>query len=187
MIEMKKQYDSLKDQWDSVENSQDFHENPDLFADKSVKWKCARGHSWSESIKEHLSNHDCPQCITPKKVPENYNLAYLYPKVAKEWHSIKNGTLTPDRIAPYSNKKVWWKCIKGHEWHAQINSRSKGANCPECAHRKTGKDNNLAILRPDLVKEWDPDHNGDLTPYEVSPGSKKRSPGSVIKSISGKP
>jgi Zn finger protein HypA/HybF involved in hydrogenase expression len=171
---MKKQYNLIKGQWDSVKNSQDFPENPDLFADKSVKWKCAKGHSWSESITERLSNHDCPQCLTRKKVTEDYNLAYLYPKVAKEWHSIKNGTLTPDRIAPYSNKKVWWKCIKGHEWHAQINSRSMGANCPKCAHKKVGKDNNLAVLKPELAKEWNPDYNGELTPYDVVPGSGRK-------------
>ena len=28
----------------------------------------------------------------------------------------KNGEVTPSDIAIGSQKKVWWKCEKGHEW-----------------------------------------------------------------------
>ncbi|SDM73852.1 Probable Zinc-ribbon domain-containing protein [Psychrobacillus sp. OK028] len=36
----------------------------------------------------------------------------------EEWHKTKNGRLTPRDIAPMSNKKVWWQCVKGHEWES---------------------------------------------------------------------
>ncbi|MDB3883712.1 zinc-ribbon domain-containing protein, partial [Candidatus Marinimicrobia bacterium] len=49
------------------------------------------------------------------KLSKEYNLAVLYPNIAKEWHSTKNGGLTPFDVTPGSGKKVWWICKKGHE------------------------------------------------------------------------
>ena len=57
----------------------------------------------------------------------------LFPDIVKEWHPTKNKHLTPDSFRPGSNKKVWWKCSFGHEWDAQIVSRTtKGTGCPKC-------------------------------------------------------
>ena len=39
---------------------------------------------------------------------------------------------------------------------------------------KVTKENNLAVMRPDLAKEWHPTLNGDLTPYDVTCGSNKK-------------
>ena len=51
----------------------------------------------------------------------------------------KNNGLTPADVAPNSNKKVWWKCRKGHEWQAIIANRNKGNGCPVCAKEKRSK------------------------------------------------
>ena len=40
--------------------------------------------------------------------------------------------------------------------------------------RKVTKENNLAVMRPDLAKEWNQAANGDLTPYDVTCGSNKK-------------
>ena len=69
----------------------------------------------------------------------NYNLYVLKPDLVKEWHPTKNGTLTPMDVAPYSNKKVWWICGKGHEWEAHISNRSKGIGCPYCSGKSQAK------------------------------------------------
>jgi Zn finger protein HypA/HybF involved in hydrogenase expression len=53
-------------------------------------------------------------------------------------------------------------------------NRSSGTNCPKCKYLRVKKGNNLAVLRPELAKQWDLDHNGGLTPYEVSPGSNRK-------------
>ncbi|WP_420887394.1 zinc-ribbon domain-containing protein [Candidatus Paracaedibacter symbiosus] len=63
---------------------------------------------------------------------------------------------------------------KGHEWEALIYSRSKGRGCPECSNKKTGKDNNLAVIKPELADEWHPIKNGELTALDVVFGSHKR-------------
>jgi len=44
---------------------------------------------------------------------EKYNLLVVNPALAEEWHT-KNGDLTPCNVTPGANKKVWWKCSKGH-------------------------------------------------------------------------
>ena len=55
-----------------------------------------------------------------------------------------------------------------------MHSRNKGTGCPYCSNQKVCEDNCLATLYPDLVKEWDQSKNGDLTPYDVMPGSGKK-------------
>ena len=72
-----------------------------------------------------------------KKLSRDYNLAVLYPEIAKEWHPTKNGDLKPSNLLPQSNKKVWWICKKGHEWKASIGGRygsekRKGSGCLNC-------------------------------------------------------
>ncbi|MBQ9756227.1 MAG: zinc-ribbon domain-containing protein, partial [Clostridia bacterium] len=56
-----------------------------------------------------------------------YNdLSTLNPVLAKEWNHERNGVLKPENVLPNSDKKVWWKCDKGHEWQATISNRNKG-------------------------------------------------------------
>ena len=102
------------------------------------------------------------------------NLAVTGPELANEWHPTKNGSLTPLDVTPGSHKRVWWVCERGHEWEALIGDRARGDGCPYCAGQKVGADNNLAVQGPVLAKEWHPTKNGDLTPYDVTPGSGKK-------------
>ena len=70
------------------------------------------------------------------------SILYSNPDLAKEWNYEKNGNLKPEHFAANSNKKAWWKCKKGHEWQAIINSRNNGVGCPYCAGQKVLKGNN---------------------------------------------
>ena len=104
------------------------------------------------------------------------SLKNLYPKIAKEWHPTKNGNLKPEGVTVGSDKKVWWKCPKGedHEWKVSVAHRSRGRGCPFCAGKRASKDYNLAVLSPDLAKEWHPTKNGNLKPEGVTVGSDKK-------------
>lgn len=102
-------------------------------------------------------------------------LATYAPALLCEWNFERNEPLSPYSIRPFSNKKAWWKCVKGHEWEAPICSRAKGVGCPYCANHKAWPgDNDLATLRPDLAAEWHPFKNGELTPQHVTSGSDKK-------------
>lgn len=105
--------------------------------------------------------------------PAKQSLSKQFPHIAKQWHRHKNGSLNPTSVAPFSHKKVWWICGKGHEWKAQIANRSHGKGCPYCAGKKVGSDNNLLVINPELAHQWHPKKNGDLTPAQVMPGTHK--------------
>ena len=113
---------------------------------------------------------DRPQ--RPKLGPE-YNLAFNYPELVDEWHPTLNGDLTPDKMFPRSSKSVWWRCSKcGKEWEAAISNRTNGTGCPRC-YKEITPEYNLAFKHPELIDEWHPTLNGELTPDKVFPGSSK--------------
>lgn len=95
-------------------------------------------------------------------------------EIAQEWNYEKNATLKPEHFTPNSNKKVWWKCSKGHEWQAVIYHRNNGIGCPYCAGKKVLNGfNDLQTINPELAKEWNYQKN-NLTPSEVTPNSNKK-------------
>ncbi len=98
------------------------------------------------------------------------------PKLAKQWHPIKNGELTPNNVTASSGKKVWWKCPKGddHVWDAIVANRNKGIGCPICSNQKCVKSNSLGAANPHLASEWHPTKNEFLTPYDVLPSASKK-------------
>ena len=105
------------------------------------------------------------------------SLGNLFPQLAKQWHPIKNGDLTPFDIAPGSSTKVWWKCTEGedHEWESSPNGRTNNnRGCPVCANQKIVRSNSLAFLRPDLANEWHQKKNGTLTPLDFGISSSKK-------------
>lgn len=99
---------------------------------------------------------------------ESKSLQDAFPELAAQWHPTKNGDLTPDQITPQSNKKVWWKCIRGHEWSAIVCDRSRGNGCPYCSGRRASPENSLAACNPLLAAQWHPEKNGKLTPDQVT-------------------
>ena len=102
---------------------------------KKVWWKCGKGfdHEWQAEV-GYINNNNsgCPVCLNQKVINEN-SLAFTNPELAKQWHSLKNGDLTPYDFVEGSGKKVWWKCYKeqNHEWKSRIVSR-KTSDCPFC-------------------------------------------------------
>ncbi len=115
---------------------------------------------------------------------ETHKKKYIYTNIdlMTEWHWEKNKELgfDPHIITIGSAKKVWWKCINGHEWEADINHRSRGRKCPICARRQrstsrsknvVGRRGSLLDNNPLLAKEWHPTKNGDLKPADVTVGN----------------
>jgi hypothetical protein len=105
---------------------------------------------------------------------ETYNLKVVNPSLASQWHPTKNDALRPEDVTPMSNKKVWWVCVKGHEWKARVNDRSKGTGCPYCCGHKVCDDNSLERLKPQIAAQWHPTKNRSLTPGDVMPMSGKK-------------
>ena len=153
--------------------------NPEYFSygsNKKVWWKCDKGHEWLASVGSRTGKgkNGCPFCSNKYLLKGFNDLETRYPEIAKEWNYEKNGNLTPDEIKYCSNKKVWWKCDKGHEWDAIISSRTRtGVGCRICAGLVPEKGvNDLETLFPEIAKEWDYEKNYPLKPSDLLPGSE---------------
>ena len=96
-------------------------------------WICKRGHKWAAPVTNRLKGHGCPYCAHHWPIPGETDLETTNPELASEWNYEKNGDLLPSMVFAGSNRKVWWRCSKGHEWEAWINNRSKGRGCPICS------------------------------------------------------
>ena len=145
------------------------------FSNRKVWWKCDKGHEWEAVIHSRTNGKGCPYC-SGRKIWRGFNdLATTHPDIAREWHSTKNGTLTPTQVSAGMHKKVWWICENGHEWEAPIYSRVAGNGCSVCNNKTVLKGyNDLATTNPKLAEEWHPTKNGTLTPTQVSAGMHKK-------------
>jgi hypothetical protein len=110
------------------------------------------------------------------KLSKNYNLLFLYPEIAKQWHPTKNGDLRPEDFTPGSEKKIWWICPKDndHIWVTQIISRTTGSGCSYCSGKKASKKNNLKSVFPKIADLWHPTKNSDLKPENFTSQSEEK-------------
>ena len=95
-------------------------------------------------------------------------------ELSKQWHPTKNRDLTPRDVTLHSSRKVWWICEKNHEWDAVVFARVRGNGCPYCSGRSGLRNLKLITENPELSKEWHPTKNGNLTPKDVGPYSRKK-------------
>ncbi len=142
-------------------------------SDNKVWWTCDKGHEWEAVIGSRNKGRKCPYC-SGNIISYEKSLKAVNPKLLKEWDFEKNQEISPESVFPNSGKKVWWKCKKGHSWQTTISSRHNGTGCPYCSGNKVCDDNSLAMLNPELSKEWHPTKNIGLTPHDVTASSGKK-------------
>ena len=168
-------FPNLVKEWDYEKNGTLTPFNISYGSNKKVWWMCENKHKQCDTIShrtDNNSNRNCPYC-SGKRICKDNCLAKIRPDLAKQWHPILNGDLTPKNVTCGSSKKIWWICFNGHEWLKSINDRNRGKGCPYCSNQKVCIDNCLATLNPELAKEWHPTLNGDLTPNDITCGSEK--------------
>jgi hypothetical protein len=141
-------------------------------SNKKVWWICGKGHAWKTSVAHRQNGQGCPYCAGRKACRENC-LQTINPGVAKEWHPTRNAPLTPRDVTYGSEKKVWWKCGKGHEWVNSILHRNRGDGCPYCSGRRPTLENSLETRAPWLAREWHSRKNGHWTPKDIAPFSTR--------------
>lgn len=143
---------------------------------RKVWWQCEKGHRWQAAVHTRTgSGTGCPVCAGKITQAGENDLATRFPEVAQQWHPTKNGLLTPEQVLPGSHRMVWWICQKGHEWRAQVKSRTSGCGCPICANREIHpSENGLAAQYPRLAAQWHPTKNGAITPDTIAPGTTRK-------------
>ncbi len=141
---------------------------------KKVNWICSKGHKWQRDVAGRAAGYGCPYCTNQKILPGYNDLATTHPELLKEWDYQKN-TLKPTEVTARSNRKVWWKCQKGHSYEATTATKTEGRGCPYCSNKKVLVGyNDLATTHPDLAKEWHPTKNDNLKPTDVVAGSARK-------------
>ncbi len=108
------------------------------------------------------------------------SLLNVSPEIAEEWHPTKNGDLTPEMVAPTTNKKVWWLGKCGHEFSMKVSSRTSGnCDCPYCKGKRVLKGFNdfetwcISNNRKELLEEWDYSRNA-ISPTDVTKATHKK-------------
>ena len=180
---LQSKFPEIAKEWDYKKNKI-LPESVSIGSEKRVWWICSKcGNRWESTISNRTRNGGgCPKCGLEKQL-ESFNcnqilnkgsLKDINPELASEWNYKKNGELTPEKVIATSNKKVWWKCKKGHEWETSISKRNSGTNCPYCVGKKVMEGfNDLATTNPELLEEWDYKKN-KINPTQVTRGSEKR-------------
>ncbi len=141
-----------------------------------VWWLCGTcGNQWQARPADRTRvGSGCRECAYAFSRRAAEPLSLTHPEVAAQWHPIRNGSATADRITYGSNRRVWWLCPEGHEWETVLASRTSGkTGCPYCAGKRASPGRNLAVTAPGLAAQWHPTRNGALRPDEVLPGSAK--------------
>lgn len=177
MEDLASTHPELIKEWDFEKNSISPYEVSAGMA-RIVWWICPLGHSYDMRIISRAGKQKCgcPYCSVPaKRLLKGFNdFQTKYPLLAKEWHPVKNGKLTPDSVMSGSAKKVWWLGRCGHEFEQPIVKRVYGGGCPYCSHQKLLKGfNDFATTNPEMLAEWDYSKN-DVQPTEIGIGTHRK-------------
>ncbi len=167
----------LADQWHPTKNGALTPDQVVPGTSRKVWWQCEHGHEWQAQIASRAGRgRNCPYCTSRAVIPGENDLATAFPNLAAQWHPTKNLPLRPSEVTPYSNRKVWWRCEREHEYQAVIGARTNmHSGCPYCANRKVLPGfNDLATWEPGVAAQWHPALNGALTPQMVTTSSHRK-------------
>ncbi len=163
-------------EWHPIKNNNLTPQNITAGSNKRIWWKCIMcGHEWQTSVYHRSINASgCPKCRHSKRKnsAKQDSLNITHPKIAKDWHISKNGKLKPGMFTKGSRYKAWWKChICGKESQKEIKLYN---GCTNCKKNERLSIKNLAIEKPNLIKEWNYNKNNNLKPENCATASNKR-------------
>ena len=127
---------------------------------KKLTWKCQKGHIWNSIGSNRIAGKNCPYCSNYTVLVGYNDLATTHPELAEEADGWD-----PTTVITGTNKKLSWKCNKGHVWQTNGNARKPNSNrpsngCPYCSNYFVLIGfNDLATTHPELAEEadgWDP-------------------------------
>lgn len=184
-------YPEIATEWHPEKNGELTPDTVRPASNRKSWWQCKVNprHVWQTRVANRTVNKTgCPHCsgwVGGLSLSTN-SFAVRYPNLAREWHPIKNGILRPQDFFSNSQQEVWWQCQvdADHEWQSKIKTRTGGnTSCPLCERATIRKrvisdgkiKKALPTLEehcPALAREWHPTLNKDLTPSDVTIGSK---------------
>lgn len=149
-------------------------------------WLCRQcGNEWLAEVRSRTyGGTGCEPCAKKKagrtlSTPKpGRSAADKAPHLLTEWLDRNSQTLW--EVRPGTHVRMWWRCNAcQHQWQAPVSSRVRGVGCPPCGEKAVGLQNrrpkpgrSLLENSETLTAEWDQEANGDITPADVSYGSR---------------
>ena len=119
------------------------------FSNKKLLWECCNGHEWEAKVNDRSRGKGCPYCSNRKLLRGFNDLATTNPELARE--VSPDSKIKATEVMSGSDKKLLWRCDKGHEWEVKAKNRSQGNGCPKCSGSRM--EENLAQLIKELLPE----------------------------------
>ncbi len=168
-------FPNIAEEWHPVKNGTLKSNMVFSGTNKRVWWMCPFGHEYDAPILARTRGSGCPYCVNKRIQPGYNDLATIHPEIISMWHPIRNTDVSLEKISVQTKRKFWWLGDCGHEWQdnplAIVKNNEK---CPYCGNRLVLRGfNDLKTINPDLVEEWDYEHN-DFSPDEILAGSNKK-------------
>lgn len=136
-------------------------------SNRKMPWKCNLGHRWQAVIYERAKRGSrCPFCANSKVMTGFNDLQSLFPDLAAQADGWD-----PTTINPGSQKKLSWKCPKGHIWISTPMHRTRlKQGCAVCDNKQIQIGvNDLQSLFPEIAKQAD-----GWNPTEYTAGSHQK-------------
>ncbi|MCA9594106.1 MAG: hypothetical protein KC776_12370 [Myxococcales bacterium] len=99
-----------------------------------LRWRCAAGHEFEMAPASAKRSHWCPYCLRRGSRGIGDFLLAEHQRVARE----RGGTCLSKRYVD-ALTPLRWRCQLGHEWEASPGAIVNGTWCPECAHTRRPK------------------------------------------------
>ena len=128
---------------------------------RKVWWQCEHGHEWQASPNVRYTTKGCPICRKNQK-----KLSLIHPEYESWFDAKKNAPLQYEELLTTSNEPIWWCCDHGHQRQVTVKSFLKRPYCKTCRELEMNdfKDS-LAQCHPELLLEWHPMKNQELSPH----------------------
>lgn len=132
--DLKTLYPDVAKEWHPTKNGALLSSTVSPESHNKVWWHGKCGHDFFAVIRNRAKKSTgCTICSNQQVLRGFNDLATSRPDFHLEWHPTKNIGLDPYSIVANSSKRVWWKCVKGHEWAVRPADRSTyNSGCPEC-------------------------------------------------------
>ena len=128
-----------------------------------------------------------------RRLPRWRSLAVNHPELLTELDPSRSGDLDPYAVAAGSQRALWWRCERGHQWRASVNNRANGSGCPTCAadagalrlralaraQTQVSAERSLAVKYPELLTQLHATRNGDLDPAAIGAARRGRCGGAA--------
>lgn len=98
-------------------------------------------------------------------------ISRTHPLIAAQWCYERNCNFGPEDFTHGSHVSAWWRCDAdtSHVYRQRIGARCiRGRGCPYCDGKSVSLERTLARCYPKIAKEWHPNLNEGLSPFDVT-------------------